>query len=153
MEEIGRHQYLIASNTACDASGVTLVTLAEPIRAALVASSTSEVSLIPNPWNGVTHSATEESMPAGASIVVVPSGAYCWLQTGGVGCCLVSGTPAVGSLLTLSDTAGALEIYGRTFTPVTTVEMTVTDPWPIVATAYGTVGVSTEYKPVFFRID
>lgn len=139
------HAYLIASNTACDASGVTLVTLAEPIRAALVASSTSEVSLIPSPWNGVTHSATEESVAAGVSVVVVPSGAFCWLQTGGVGCCLMSGAPGVGAPLTLGATAGALLAISAT------IATTVTQP--IVGTTLATAGVSTEYKPVMLQMD
>ena len=139
------HAYLIASNTACDASGVTLVTLAEPIRVALVASATSEVSLIPNPWNGVTHSATEESMASGVAMVPVASGAYCWVQTGGVGCCLMSGAPGVGAPLTLGATAGALLAISAT------IATTVTQP--IVGTTLATAGVSTEYKPVMLQID
>lgn len=138
------HQYKILSNSACDASGSTVVTLEDPIRVALVAS-TSEVSLIPNPFNGVTQSATEESLPAGVAPCVIADTYYGWAQTGGMSCCLIAGTPAVGSILTLGSTAGAVTVAS------TTIATTVTQP--VVGTMASTVGVATEYKPVFLTID
>jgi len=99
-------QYRILSNTACAAAGSVVLTLAEPIRAALTA--TSRVSLVPSPWGGVTASATKENLPAGVATCDVPAGHYYFSQTGGVACCLAAGPAAVGTMLVPGATAGAL---------------------------------------------
>lgn len=138
------YQYKIASNTACDASGTTVVTLEEGIRVALVAS-TSEVSLVPNPYNGVTVSDVEESMATGVSCGAITATYYGWVQTGGIGICLAIGTPAVGTNLTLASTAGGVTGIS------TTIATTVTQP--VIGYVYGTAFVTTEYKPVFLKID
>lgn len=138
------YQYKISSNTACDASGTTIVQLVEPIRVALVAS-TSEVSLIPNAYVAV-HSTDEENVPVGVACTAIAANSFGWVQSGGQGICLIAGTPAVGAELTLSATAGALSALS------TTIATTVTQPIGI-AQMLATAGVDTEYKPVFLRID
>lgn len=136
------YSYRIESNTACDASGTTVVQLADPIMVALVAS-TSEVSLIPNPWSSVIINANATDAPAGCAVRGMTSGYYGWFQTGGVGIYLSDGTPAVGQMLVLSSTDGALEIGNATYTSTE----------PIVAIALATAGVDTEYKPCIYKID
>lgn len=136
------YRYKIVGNTACDASGTTVVQLDEPIRVALVAS-TSEVSLIPNSYGSVTHSATEENFPAGVAVCAVASGSYCWLQTGGDCIALMAGTPAVGTILTLGGVAGALAAIA------TPLDIDI----PAVGIKTCGAGVDTEYKPVFLTID
>ena len=136
------YQYKIVGNTACDASGTTVVMLEEAIRVALVAS-TSEVSLIPNPYAGAVHTTVEESLPVGVACHTVAASSYGWVQSGGPAVALVAGTPAVGTMLTLSATSGALAAMAATLD----VDM------PTCAIAYGTVGVAGEYKPVFLKLD
>jgi len=102
----GGRQHRILSNTACPAGGTTVLTLAEPVRAALTAASV--VSLIPSPWCGAAVSASEENLPAGVAVCDVPAGHYFFAQTGGVACCLAAGTAAVGSMLVPGPAAGSL---------------------------------------------
>lgn len=136
------YQYKIASNTACDSSGTTIVQLSEPLRVALVAS-TSEVSLIPSPYAGAVHTTTEENLPVGVACTTIAADSYGWVQTGGPGIALISGTPAVGTMLTLGAASGSL----------IAINATLDIDQPIVAIAYSTAGVDTEYKPVFLLID
>lgn len=132
--------YPIDSNTACDASGTTVVTLKHPLRIALVASSTSEVSLIPNPWYGTVIQATEATGPAGITITAVPIGYYYWSQTGGLGCVLAHGTDAVGSVQEHGSTDGSVDIsdgYDKNY----------------VGFVVSTANVAGEYKPIWLIID
>lgn len=135
------HQYKVISNTACDASGTTQIQLEDPIAVALAA--TSEVSLIPSKFNGVVHSATEEALPVGVPVVAIAEDAYGWVQTSGVACCLITGTPAVGTMVTAGSTAGSLAAMNSTL------DIDV----PIVGIMGFTAGVTTEYKPVDLRLE
>lgn len=135
------NRYRIDSNTAIDASG-TVVTISTVDRITGY-DGTTQVTLVHNPWSGVTHSAVEENLCTGIPPVAVASGRYFWNQTGGPAVCLVAGTPAVGSMLTMSSTAGALA-------PISS---TLDIDQPVVGVAFGTAGVSTEYKPVMLNID
>lgn len=134
------HQYLIDSNTYCASSGNTTVTLHEPIRVALVASATSEVSLIANPWSSVTQSTTEESGSAGVTPIAVTSGYYFWCQTGGPAICLASGSDGLGSVLSHDATEGAIAVMAN-YT------------MGLVGFTWYTAHVSTEYKPIWLTID
>ena len=136
------HTYRVESNTACDASGTTIVQLADPLIVALVAS-TSEVSLIPNPWSAVIINANATDGPAGCTLRAMTSGYYGWVQTGGLGGYVSDGTPAVGNMLVLSSTDGALEVGNSTYTSTE----------PIVAIAYATAGVDQEFKPCIYTLD
>jgi hypothetical protein len=136
------YRYRIESNTAAVSGGTTVLQLADPIRVALVAT-TSEVSLIPNLYSGVTHSAVEESMCAGVTVGAVASGSYGWVQTGGDCLCLHSGTAAVGTNLTLGPVAGS----------VIAVNATLDIDQPFIGYKTMGAGVDTEYKPIFLNID
>ena len=136
------YRYGIESNSAADASGTTTIQLSDPIRVDLV-KTTSELSLIPNVRSGVTHSATEESVPAGIAVGVVPSGSYCWLQTGGEAIALMDSTPAVATMLTLGSVAGSLAA----------INATLDIDQPIFAVKTHNAGVDAEYKPIDLRID
>lgn len=135
-------QYKIDSNTACDASGSTVVQLAEPIAVALVAT-TSEVSLIPSLYKAVGHTTTPESEPVGIACCAIAANYYGWVQTCGQGIALIAGTPAVGTMLTVSATSGALAAVNATFDI----------DQPIFARTACTVGVAAEFKPVTLFID
>jgi hypothetical protein len=134
------HQYLIDSKTYCASSGTTIVTLKEPIRVALVTAATSQVSLIPNPWNGTVIQATMATGPAGVTITTVPINYYYWSQTGGHACVFTEGNAAMGTTLEHSDTNGNVEIANG-----------YDVCW--VGTVICTAGVAAEYKPVWLNID
>jgi len=133
--------FRIGANTAVTSAGTSItLDLEDP---AVGLDATSKLALIHSPWYGVTHTTTEESLATGVPLVDVADGYFCWLQTGGPACTLVNGTPAVGTMLTLSGTSGALQAMNATLD----IDM------PIVAVSWGTAGVSGEYKPVFMKID
>ena len=134
------HSYAIDTNTACAASGVTYVTLREPIRVALVASATSEVSLIKNPWSGVTQSTTEESGSAGVTRQAIADASYFWIQTGGPAICLASGSDGLGTVLSHDGTEGAIAVMAD-YTK------------GLVGFTWYTAHVSGEYKPIYLTID
>jgi len=107
---------------------------------ALVAGATSEVSLIPNPWNGVTESATSESGAAGIPLRAITAAYYYWCQTGGVAVCLAEGTDAMGTTLELGAGAGAVKVQAG-----------YTNNMP--GTVFMTAFVAGEYKPIFLTLD
>jgi hypothetical protein len=134
------HQYLIDSNTSCATSGTSVITLRDPIRVALVTAATTEVSLIPNPWNGTVIMATSTSAPAGIPVTVVPINNYYWSQTGGHACIWADGGCAVGSIQRNGDTSGQCLLadgYTEGF----------------IGTTIATVMVTDEHKPIWMCID
>ncbi len=135
------YSYPIEASTAVAADTAIFITLEEGIKVALTTS--SEFTLVHSPWMATVESTTEESVPIGSPVVAVTAAYYYWAQTAGPGINLVAGTPAVGTMLTLSSTAGALAA----------INATLDIDQPILATAMGTVGVAGEYKPVMLKID
>lgn len=136
-------QYEISSSTAVAAGTAITITISDGIRKAITTS--SEFTLVHSPYNATIISTTEESQATGVPVTDVVAGKYYWSQTRGEGICLIAGTPAVGSILTLGATAGSVT------TASITIATTVTQP--VVGTMKGTVGVAGEYKPIFLQID
>jgi hypothetical protein len=101
---------LIASHSASAAGSEAItVRLKEPAIAAVIA--TDSISLVKNPWNGVTHAAVLANGWAGIAPINVTSGYYFWIQTGGVANVLMHDTSALGSLMTFSATdSGGLDV-------------------------------------------
>lgn len=135
------HQYEIEGNAAVNADTDVFITLRDPVRVALTTG--SDCTLVHSPWNQVQESTVEENLPAGIAPVAVPSAYYYWAQTGGPAVALVSGTPAVGSMMTLSATSGALAA----------INATLDIDQPVCAIMKYTAGVAGEYKPVFLTLD
>jgi hypothetical protein len=131
-------QYEIESNTACDGSGTTYVTLKQPLKYALTAADT--YSLIPNPWSSITQNASLAQGQGGVVPRPVTSAYYFWLQTGGVACCLNGGGTALGSALVTSATEGALKTMAAYDSGVAGYCMAF-------------AGVDTKYNPVMLTID
>lgn len=134
------HQYEIESNTAVAAGTSISVTLSDGIRVALTTA--SEFTLVHNPYMATIESATEENTPLGVAPVAVTAAYYYWCQAKGLACVLTIGTPAVGTMLVPGATAGGLKAMDTTLD----IDM------PVVARAFGTAGVATEYKPVILCI-
>lgn len=134
-------QYRILSNTACPAGGSVVLTLAEPVRAALTTA--SKVSLVPSPWAGVTASATEENLPAGVAPCDVPAGHYYFAQTGGVACCLAGGTAPIGAMLVPGATAGSLAAMNATLAV----------DQPVAGVAFAAAAAAGRHQPCFLTLD
>lgn len=130
--------YEILSHPAASSSGSLVVTLRSPIRVALTAS-TSEVSLIANPANGViVNPTTPTGKVVGVPITPVTAGYYFWAIKKGLTPVLNDGALTVGSAVSPSNAvAGAVEngVIAQGF----------------VGIAYQT-GVDTEYRTVDLNI-
>lgn len=131
-------QYRILSNTACDASGVTYVTLETPLKYALTAS--DYYSLVANPWSSITQNASLAHGVAGVVPRPVTNAYYFWIQTGGVACVLNGGGTALGSVLVTSATEGALKTMAAYDSGV-------------AGYTIGFANVDTKYNPVMLTID
>lgn len=131
-------QYRILSNTACDSSGVTYVTLETPLKYALTAA--DYYSLIPNPWSSITQNASLAHGCAGVAVRPVTNGYYFWLQTAGVACVLNGGNTALGSAIVTSATEGAFKTMAAYDSGV-------------IGYTIGFAGVDTKYCPVMLTID
>jgi hypothetical protein len=135
------HQYRILSNSACAALGRMVLTLAEPLRAALEA--TSKVSLTASPWRGVAASDQEENLPAGVAPCTVPGGHFFWSQTSGPALCLSADAAAPGTMLVPASTAGAVAGAGSP----------AAQDKPVLAVAWAVAGAAGQYKPCFLTMD
>lgn len=102
--------YRISSHDAAASAGVLGVNLEEPVAVALTTS--SEYSLIANPWNSVIISPSAIAhRPVGVANVAVAISNFTWLQTGGDAATLADGVISKGAGAILSDAVdGALEI-------------------------------------------
>lgn len=105
------HVYGIKSHPAAALSTTLTVTLNDPIKVALVASATSQVTLVSNAYNGATiGGAAPATRVVGISQVAIAASAYGWVQTRGTVSCLASTTgPTVGSML-IPGAAGTVTV-------------------------------------------
>jgi len=138
------HQYKIKRHPAVSASGTATFYLYDPIQVALTTS--SEFTLVYNPFYGVAHTATEENVFVGIPPMAVTSGYYFWIQTWGPAIVLATTTAAVGNELIPGATAGSVGYYS------VTTQAAVQFTKPTVGVQMGTAGVDTEYKPIFLML-
>lgn len=128
--------YLIEGNSAAAGSDVMTVYLAEPIKVALVAS-TSEATAHVNPFSSliIAPGAIAHNV-AGVNNVTVAISSYAWFQVGGYCAVLSDGVIAKGAQGIVSDAVnGAVE---------TRVDATVVNPVCVAVEAT----VDTEYRTV-----
>lgn len=106
------HIYKVKSHPAGTAS--VPVVLYDPIRVALVAS-TSEITFTKHPQDGViVYPTTGTSAPAGVPLIPVTAAYYFWNQVKGPCPILTDGTIVIGQHVRVSDgTAGAVEALDR----------------------------------------
>jgi hypothetical protein len=128
-------QMMISSHgvSAAGSEGVSL-NLAEPVRAAVIA--TDSFALIPNPWSVASQTTALANGFAGIAVIPVTTLYYCWLQTGGVGCALNQGATPLGTSINMSATAGALETSAGYTSP-------------FVGNAIGFASITAKYNPIF----
>jgi hypothetical protein len=102
--------YRVEGNSAASSSGVVTVNLAEGVAIALTTS--SKVSLVPNPWSGSIVSASAVALFCnGTNNVAAAASSYYWSQTQGIASALSDGVIGKGSGAILSDAVnGAVEV-------------------------------------------
>lgn len=136
------YSYRIKGNdaNAGSAAGNVYLEESDPIRVALVAS-TSEVSLIQNPWDRYVISVTDQAdQPIGVAFAAVAVDLYAWVQTRGLCAVLADETLTVGAALTTgTGTAGAVEELDG----LLEVQVGIANQ----------AGVDTEERAVFLTID
>jgi hypothetical protein len=133
------YSYTIASNSAITASETVVnLTLDEGIKVAL--DTTSEFTLVHNPWKGIVEDTTA-ACPVGVPVVAVTTLYYYWAQTKGLACVLMGATVALGTdVIQDASVAGSTDI------------MATASVIPAVGTVHGLAGVDTEYQPVILKI-
>lgn len=111
-------RYRIAGHPAAAAAASLTVQLYPDDAVSEVAISTaSRVGLIASPHNGVIQMpvTTATGVLAGVAVTNLPASNYGWVQTKGVGCVLVTGTPALGGMVISPSAApGAAEVSTST---------------------------------------
>lgn len=136
------YAYPITSSTAVGVAGdeITL-TLGRGFDVATVAT-TSKFTIAHNPCMAVTHptAGTGAGHVVGVTPRAVTDDYYFWAQIGGEAICLMGDTSAVGAPLMPDTDAGGLTDYADA------------SNWAVVAKAWGTAGVDTDYKPVYLNI-
>lgn len=135
------YSYYVVGNTAVTGSGTITVQLQEPIQVALVASSTSQVTLTVSPYASTVISATDQAdQPLGVTPRAVTAGYYYWLCTGGITAVLWDEAVAKGLALTIgTGVAGAVEALDA-----------AGEPQIGIATM---AGVDTEYQPAYLTLN
>lgn len=104
--------YRVVKHDASAGSEAINVTLDRPLLTA--ATTSSQVSLVRNPWNAPAVSQLIAERAAGVCVVDVDVSvaAFTWLKTKGVAAVLADGTITVGFKVTISDaTDGAVGLY------------------------------------------
>lgn len=135
------YAYRIKSNPAADASASLVLTLEADSKLIEALTTSSEVSLVPNQYNGIIiHAATETGVPVGVAVYDITAAYYGWVKTRGVASTLADASPAgVGEAVCASaSTAGAVTKLAVALCPI----------------GYALAAhVSTEYNPTFLTID
>jgi len=131
--------YRVSGHAAADASASLTVKLHEPLKVALTTS--SEVTLVKNPWKDVVISAVDQAdMPVGVPNVAIAANEYGWLQTGGVCSVLADEAITAGLQVTTgTSVAGAVEAVDAVGEPNVGVAIQA--------------AVDTEYRAVYLQID
>ena len=132
-------QYQISSNPAADASASLVLTLKDPVKVALTTS--SQATLLKNPWDSVVISATDQAdMPVGVPNVSITNAEYGWVQTSGPCAILADEAITAGAAITIgSSVAGAVEALDAAGEPQVGVAMVAF--------------VNTEYQTANLTID
>ena len=133
--------YKISGHNAVGSAGVITAYLAEPLKAAITAT-TTQVSFVANAYSGViVNPGAIAHRPVGVNNVAVTAAYYGWFQTGGECAVLSDGVISKGAEAILSDNvAGAVEIR---------VDATVVSAIGFAPEAT----VDTEYMPIVLTID
>lgn len=132
------YTYKIKSHPAASLSTTLTLTLEDPIVVALTTSST--VSLMANPYNGIiVNPTTATGSPVGVAVTAVTNAQYGWLQVGGAVACLNDTGTTVGlGVAPSAAVAGAVKTMAATLCQVGYAMET---------------GVDTKYNTIFLTMN
>ena len=135
------YSYRIKSHPAADALAALIITLEDDEKIQTALTTSSEVTLIANQYNGVViHAQTEAGVPVGVATYPITTLYYGWIKTRGVTAVLNDNAPPeIGECAAASTTTDGCVTEG-------------TGPLGVVGFALAQ-GVSTEKNPVFLTID
>lgn len=105
------YSYTISGHPAADASATCVFAIEEPVQVAITTA--SEVTLTPNPYNGiiVTPATTLTGAVAGVATYIISANEYGWIQVRGPAGVLCDGTIAVGAaVVSPGNTAGEVTV-------------------------------------------
>jgi hypothetical protein len=107
------YTYMIQSHAAIAATTNGALTLVDGETVQVALDTSSKITLVQHPNKNVIQmpASTLTNRIAGGAIYPIASAEFGWLQTGGPGAALISGTPAAGQPVTVSGTAGALAVH------------------------------------------
>ena len=134
----------VEHNDAAGSSADIVVTLADPVKVALVGG-TSEYTLVHNVYNGFQEAASKTLRGAGVALVDIASGDFGWLKTRGVASTLIGTAASLGGELT-SDGSTAGAVTDNT-------DQTGVDTEVRVGKASIVAGVSGEYNPIMVTVE
>lgn len=109
------YAYPIASHLAAAASTAVTLNLHADAKVAVALTTSSRITLVPNPFKGVIQSPVTTLTGAVVGVAVAPIAAdnFGWIQVSGPGAVLIAGTPAVGAAVVVPATAaGAVVVDG-----------------------------------------
>jgi hypothetical protein len=109
------YAYPIASHPAAEASAAVTLTLHADAKVQVALTTSSRITLVPNPYKGVIQSpvTTLTGAVVGVAVSAIAADNYGWLQTEGPGAVLIAGTPGVGLAVVVPATAaGAVVVDG-----------------------------------------
>ena len=140
--------YRITKSSAADSSGVLTVVVDRPFVSAIA--TTSEFTVVHNPWNGVVEEAVATRAAAGVPLIDMTATYYGWLKVRGVAAVLAGGTIAIGNAVVPSGSTAGAVIEQDVFVNAT--DATRLDAKVVVGRADQVAGVSTEYRPITLSI-
>lgn len=105
--------YMIQSHAAIGASSNGALNLVDGESVQVALDTNSRITLMQHPNRNVIQlpATTLTNRVAGGCVYPIASGEWGWIQTGGPGAALISGTPGAGQPVTVSGTAGALAVH------------------------------------------
>lgn len=122
------YAYPISGHAAqTSTTGNVTLRLADDAPVQVVLSGSSRISLQQNPYNGVIQApvTTLTGSVVGVAVYPITASEYGWIQVGGPGAVLISGTPGVGFLIGATGAAaGAGAIWSSTHPVIGTIMVT-----------------------------
>ena len=135
-------QHIIESHPAAASGASCTLILETPLINTLAAGSTGGIIKL-NPFDGtvVAVAANPTSPVIGVALCAVTASYYYWAQTRGIVVCLGGGTMCdnVGDGLEAGSTAGGVKLF----------DVSAETNLPCIGMAIQTVGVDTEYRPIW----
>lgn len=132
----------IAGNTA-EAAGTVLPIELEEGFAVATDTADTKGSVYPSQYRLVIKAATITNPVVGVAVATQAAGQYGWLQTAGLSCVLVTGTPALGSYVIANATDGSVGIAAASIARTS----------QIIGVIVNTAGATGKYYPVMLLME